>query len=146
MTEGSLLKKFLLEYSKLGSRLFRNNIGKAWTGIRVGPVKETKTVTIYSGDMILRKARPFNAGLAKGSSDLIGWTTVQITPNMVGKSIAVFTACEVKTGKLKATKEQAAFVRTVNEHGGIGVVARKLEDLFKVMMQFKMGDRNEDRH
>jgi len=147
MTEGGLLKKFLLEYSRLGLRLFRNNVGKPWSGKRIGPFKETKTITVNKGDVLLKNARPFHAGLVKGSSDLIGWSTMLITPHMVGKKVAVFTACEVKTKNMKPTKEQTAFVRAVNNQGGIGVIAYDIEDLLKVLTQFKNGDNsNESRH
>lgn len=146
MSEGSLLRKFLLEYTRVGSRLFRNNTGMAWTGKREGPVKRTMQVILQPGDMVLRRARPFHSGFPKGSSDLIGWTQVQITPDMVGKHVAVFTAAEVKTGKLKATVEQKAFIRTVNEAGGIGVVARKLKDLFDAARNYIGGDNENTRH
>jgi len=147
MKEGGLLKKFLLEYSKLGSRLFRNNTGKPWTGQRIGPFKAKQNILVDKGDVLLKRARPFHAGLVKGSSDLIGWTTMTVGPGMLGKKVAVFTACEVKTGKLKATKEQLAFVRAVNNSGGIGVIAYNLEDLLKIVTQFRNGDNtNESRH
>ena len=35
------------------------------------------------------------------SSDLVGWTSVVITPAMVGKTVAVFTAIEVKPETFK---------------------------------------------
>jgi hypothetical protein len=34
-------------------------------------------------------------GLCLGSSDLIGWTIREITPDMVEKKVAVFTAIQV---------------------------------------------------
>jgi hypothetical protein len=74
-------------------------------------------------------------GLCKGSSDLIGWTPVTITEDMVGKKIAVFTAIEVKlnkNGKYKATDLQKAFISAVNNAGGFAGVAdcnKDLEDI-----------------
>ena len=68
--------------------LFRANVGKAWTGKK----------TIYCGDMItLHEARPFSTGLPIGFPDLFGLRTVEITPEMVGKKLAVFAFIEVKT-------------------------------------------------
>jgi hypothetical protein len=64
------------------------------------------------------------AGLHKGSSDLIGWKTVEITPDMVGQHVAIFTAVEVKTGSGRTTAEQEQFLQAVRAAGGIGVVMR----------------------
>lgn len=147
MAEAALLKKFMLEYTKLGSRLFRNNVGMAWAGQNHGPEKTKRTVTVNPGDIILRKARPFHGGFPKGSSDLIGWTTIEITPDMVGRECAIFTAVEAKTQYVSATSQQKAFVRTVNTSGGIAVIARKLEDLLAAVSSFKNGgEKNEARH
>ena len=49
------------------------------------------------------KGQPIKAGWgANGASDLIGFTTVEITPEMVGQKAAIFTAIEVKreTGRV----------------------------------------------
>ena len=42
-----------------------------------------------------RSGRWVQFGLAKGSSDLIGFKTVEITPEMVGEKVAVFCSIEV---------------------------------------------------
>ena len=144
--EGALLKKFLLEYSRRGGRLFRNNTGMGWTGKTRGPTRQVVTVTLEPGDMVIRKARPFHAGFPKGSSDLIGWTAVQITPNMIGKTVAVFTAVEAKTENVSVTKEQKSFINAVNESGGIATVARKLQDMFDAMTNYIGGHDDEARH
>lgn len=142
--ENALLKEFLLSYSKAGHRLFRNNVGMGWTGKTSGPVKQQQAVKLNPGDLVLRGGRPFHAGFPKGASDLIGFTTVQITPDMVGNQVAVFTAVEAKTKHVSATSEQKAFVNLVNFSGGIGVIARKLEDIFKAVSDFKGGQANEN--
>lgn len=146
MAEGALLKKFMLEYSKIGSRLFRANSGRAWTGKSVGPFKESKKVDVYPGDILIRKARPFH-GMQAGTSDLIGWTTIQITPDMIGQSAAIFTAAELKTAGTATTQKQHAYIRTVNEAGGIGVIAKQLDDLLKAVSTFKnRGSENENQN
>lgn len=129
MKESTLLREIMLAMTKLGNRVFRNNVGMGWTGKTSGPAKTLSTVTINPGDILIRKARPFHAGLCKGSSDLIGWTSIQITPDMVGNSAAIFTAYELKTPKVRVTREQQNFIDAVNNSGGIGKVIRKLEDL-----------------
>ena len=72
--------------------------------------------------------RPVQFGLAKGSSDLIGWTTRTITPDMVGQRIAVFTSIEVKTATGRLRPEQRQWLDAVAAAGGIAGVARSVED------------------
>jgi hypothetical protein len=66
-------------------------------------------------------------GLVKGSSDLIGWTAIEITPEMVGRKVAVFTACEVKSERGRVSKEQQNFIDQVNAQGGVAFVARSAD-------------------
>ena len=67
-------------------------------------------------------------GLGNGSSDLIGWKSVQVTEDMVGKKIAVFTAIEVKTETGVVSDDQEDFIKDVTNAGGIGIVAKSLEE------------------
>lgn len=102
--ETNIANRLRAEASARGDRLFRNNRGKFRT---------------------MDGLRTVEAGLsAKGSSDLIGWTRVKITPDMVDSEIAVFTAVEVKTSKGKISKEQQDFIDAVNAAGGIGKIVR----------------------
>jgi hypothetical protein len=105
--ENNLIKKILIDRSKLGAVLFRNNTGVGFAG---------------------NPPRKIRYGLAKGSSDLIGWTVRIITPEEVGKKVAIFTAIEVKTGRLKPTPEQENFLRVVRESGGIAEVIYEREN------------------
>lgn len=96
-------------------RLFRNNVGMAWVGQVLNQTSTTITLVNY---------RPLHAGLVKGSSDLIGWHSIEVTPEMVGKRIAVFTAIEVKaSSKSRRSPEQMAFIQSVHTHGGYAGVA-----------------------
>lgn len=114
MNEKRLLDQIRIDHTPRG-RLFRNNVGTGWTG---------KTTRLPDG-VLIKNARPLRAGLVRGSSDLVGWTIREITPEMVGERIAVFTAVEVKTGKVQVTKEQKRFLEAVASAGGIAVVARE---------------------
>jgi hypothetical protein len=87
-------------------RLFRNNTG---------------TLRDQNG-------RPVTFGLARGSADLIGWTTRTITPDMVGQRIAVFTSIEVKTPTGRVSPEQRQWLEAVQAAGGIAGVARSVAD------------------
>ena len=66
-------------------------------------------------------------GLCAGSSDLIGFTTVTITPDMVGQQLAVFTAIEVKD-RGRPTPEQLRFIDAVRAAGGRAGVARSVDE------------------
>lgn len=68
-------------------------------------------------------------GLHPGSSDLIGWRSVTVTPDMVGKRLAVFLAVEVKRPGKNPTREQQNFIDAVNRSGGTASVARSVEDV-----------------
>ena len=72
-------------------------------------------------------------GLCKGSSDLIGWRTVKITPDMIGKDIAVFTAIEIKTKRGAVSKEQKNFLVKLLLAGGIAGVARSEDEAIKLL-------------
>lgn len=128
MKEGNVIDRVMLEISKLKCRLFRNNTGMGWSG---------ELLRKKEGTVTLGNARPLHAGLVKGSSDLIGWTTVTVTPEMVGKEVAVFTAMEVKTGKLSPTKEQANFLQRVNDAGGIAGVAHSPEEAAGILKKYR---------
>lgn len=68
-----------------------------------------------------------------GGADLIGWTPVVITPDMIGRTVAVFTACEVKSAKGKPTDAQVNFIGAVQKAGGFAGVARSVADLLAIV-------------
>ena len=109
------------------ANIFRANIGQAWQG---EPIRTSapRTVTLQPGDVLLRNARPFSTGLPKGFSDLFGFKRRVITPEDVGKTLAVFCALEIKTKTGRVTPEQEAFVRAVQKAGGHAGIARSVED------------------
>ena len=115
--EENTVQKSALEYGEVepSCTWFRNNTG----ALRVG-------------------RRFVKFGLCKGSSDIIGYTSVKITPAMVGKNVAVFTAIEIKKpGEKKATVEQEDFVLNVREAGGIGFVADTLDIIINEIKKWK---------
>jgi hypothetical protein len=77
-------------------------------------------------------ASPVKYGLVEGGSDLIGWRTVIITPEMIGKPVALFLALEVKTATGKPTPEQENFIRAVRKAGGLAGVVRSCDDAIGV--------------
>lgn len=108
------------------TRLFRNNVAFAYVGRVINRTPQSITLADW---------RPLHAGLCKGSSDLIGWNSVEITPDMVGKRIAVFTAIEVKAKNGRTSPEQIQFLRTVNEFGGAAGIATTPEDAQKIIQK-----------
>lgn len=110
--------------SNIGARIFRNNVALAWTGNKVVHIKQKTTIMLDNGDVIIRGARPIHAGLCEGSSDYIGFFPTIITDDMVGKKVAIFTACEVKTKIGRVSEKQKIFIDVVKSAGGIAFVAR----------------------
>lgn len=112
MSEMAVLRRILEACARGEVRLFRNNVGAL----------EDKT------------GRVVRYGLCKGSSDLIGYRTVEITPDMVGQRLAVFVALEVKD-KGRLTAEQAQFLEVVRRAGGIAAEVRSVEDAERSLRQ-----------
>jgi hypothetical protein len=106
MTEQQIQQHIRLTCSTGSTRLFRNNTG---------------TLRDQHG-------RPVSFGLCKGSADLIGWRTVTVTPEMVGQQVAVFTSIEVKAASGRLRPEQRQWLDAVQAAGGIGGVARSVDD------------------
>lgn len=123
MNETNITKTIQLALPS-NTRMFRNNTGTGWQGTRMPSP---------AGLVILKDARPLNAGLCVGSSDLIGWTTVKITPEMVGREVAIFTAVEVKAIRGRATADQINFIDQVRKAGGLAGVARSPEEARKII-------------
>lgn len=125
--EKGLINDILVAASRLGRRLFRVNTGLGWIG-RAERFSKQTFVKVMAGDVVIRAARPLHAGLCEGGSDIIGWTPIEITPEMIGRKVAVFTAIEVKTENVRTTKEQANFIDAVKKDGGFARVARSVEE------------------
>lgn len=111
-----------------GVCLFRNNVGQGWAGKAYIHRGAPFRAEIRGGDVIVRQARPLQSGLCVGSSDLIGWRTITITPDMVGQTIAQFVASEVKAENGKLTEEQIAFINAVHSAGGFACVPRSVDE------------------
>lgn len=117
--------------SDLGARLFRQNSGMAWAGV-AAKYHRRQQIWVDAGDVIVKSARPFHAGIT-GMSDLGGWMTVEVTPEMVGTKVAVYVAGEVKTEDGKPTSDQKHFMAAVRKAGGYAGVIRNEDDLTKLL-------------
>lgn len=127
MSEKKILNDIMVAHSAKGGRLFRNNTGKGWTG-RSTRIERSGHHHLERGDVVIKNARRLHYGLCKGSHDLIGWTPVKISKEMIGQTLAVFTSVEAKTGKLKPTKEQVNFGFQVKEAGGLQAVVYSVDE------------------
>ena len=128
MSEKKTINDVLIEASKRGWKLFRQNTGEGWAG-KMFRSPMPCSVRMNPTDVLIRNAAPLKAGLCKGSSDIIGWKPVVITPDMVGKTVAIFTAIEVKYGTTRITEEQQNFVDQVNKHGGLAKIIYGVNEL-----------------
>lgn len=98
---------------------FRANVGSAWAG---------KATRMGGGAVVIENARPFSTGLPPGFSDLFGFVPVEITPEMVGQTIATVVAMEVKTATGRVSDKQANFLEAVRKIGGRAGVVRSPAD------------------
>jgi hypothetical protein len=130
MNERDIQSEIQIALSKSGVVNFRNNTGLAWVGIpeRISPRK-----------LILHDPRPLHAGLCKGSSDLIGWESIEITADMVGRKVAIFAACEVKKPgqKVKRGSDQENFLSQLKQAGGIALEAHSVEEALGGVKKWK---------
>jgi len=114
MNETTILQRIRLALGRVpGLRLFRNNVG----GLK---------------DQFGRFVK---FGLNPGSGDLIGWRSVEVTPDMVGKRIAVFTSVEVKTPTGKIRPDQIVWQKNVADAGGIAIIVRSEEEALDAIQQ-----------
>jgi len=118
-SESTILKRVQVAASERGARLMRNNVAKSWVG---------ESIFQADGSVVISNPRRLNAGLAVGSSDLIGWTPQIVTAEMIGRTVAVFTAVETKSRGGRLTTDQALFIKIVKDAGGIAGVCRSVAD------------------
>lgn len=112
MKESNIQQDVRLALSQGGVVTFRNNSGA------------------YEDD----RGRWVKYGIGNpGGSDLIGWRQTVITPDMVGKYVAIFAAVEVKTEYGRVTEAQQNFIDQVNKAGGIAGVVRSAEDALQLL-------------
>lgn len=127
MNETPVQQLVRLEAARMGMMLFRNNSGACRddTGrlIRYGLGNDSEKVN-----------KVFK------SPDLVGFTPLQVTANMVGRKIAVFTGIDCKHSEWKQTKKfddretaQQAFFDVVLDGGGFAGFATGPGDLYRII-------------
>lgn len=126
------MNRIMLAASRAGATMWRNSVGLGWVG---------RVVRRIADRLVLDKPRPIHAGLCKDSSDLIGFTPVVVTPEMVGHTIAVFTALECKLRTGRASPGQVNFITRVQDAGGIAAVVKTPEQAREIVTRCKRGGR-----
>ena len=132
--EQAIQNKIRLKIAKFGT-FFRVNVGQSWVGSKVQRFSAPQTMNVNAGDILLREGRPFKTGLATGTSDILGMTRVTVTPDMVGQTVAVFTAIEVKAVGGKPTEAQEQFINHINTAGGFAGIASTEEEALEIIRQ-----------
>lgn len=104
--ETNIMNKIMLAMSKKGYLIWRNQVGLF------------KTLD----------GRTVNIGI-KGSSDLMAIKPTVITPEMVGQTLAVFVAVEVKTATGRQSEPQKKWQKAVEKLGVKYILARSEDDI-----------------
>lgn len=116
MLEHEIQNKIRLKISaERLATIFRANVGEGYAGEEI--------IKNADGSITIKRPRRFKTGLPTGFPDLFGLKSITITPDMVGKKIAVFAFIEVKQPKKKPTKVQENMIDFLLNNGAIGGVA-----------------------
>lgn len=113
-SEAKLTDRALLKYP----HTFKHDCGKGYQG-KLERVKTSGPIYLEAGETILRNASQFKYGLGVGFGDTIGWSEIVVTPDLVGKTIAIFTSIEIKTKNDKPDRDQIINYFNVRLSGGI---------------------------
>lgn len=135
--ESDLGRKIQVALSAVGARIFRNNVALGWVSSSVYHFKHAgqTTISVKPGDLLMRQARPLHAGLCEGSGDYVGWFPLEITADMVGKKIPVFTSVEVKTAHGRLSGPQINWIQAVKDVGGIAFMCRSEKEAVEKIME-----------
>lgn len=101
-----------------------NDEVKRWANARDGVLYRNRR-----GMVELRSGVRLPIGLGpNGYGDLCGYLTIQITPAMVGRRVAVFAMVESKTEKGRLDDHQLQMIEEVRDAGGIAGCCRSAVD------------------
>jgi hypothetical protein len=88
--------------------IWKNRGGELYTGVLAYNI---------NGNLVL--SQPKEVRLEVAPCNLIGMSQVTVTPEMVGKRLAIFTAIECKSRKTKESARQKDWIEKVKTMGGI---------------------------
>jgi len=108
MRESDIQSQILIALSEAGHYALRVNSGQAWGG----------EVLAHDGSKLLL-AHPTKIMLAPPGTSDIGCKSVTITPEMVGRVVAVMFAVEVKRPGEKPEKHQERYLALMRSRGAV---------------------------
>lgn len=118
--ERDIQRTILLYASEQGVVLFRNPRG-------------VERIAQKSCRSCQATGRVVSYGLCNGASDLIGWSPHVVTPADVGRTVALFTAIEVKAADGRLREDQRAFLAALEKAGAVQGVARSVGDVDEIL-------------
>ncbi len=111
MTESALIRAILVAASHHGARLFRNNVGQ---------LQDIEGRWVRYG-----VCNP-------GGSDLIGWTATGQFLAVEVKAVRIQSASSPMS-RTVTTDDQTRFLAAVRKAGGIGIIARSVDDVISAI-------------
>ena len=127
MNESEIQQRIQIEGPRFNCQLLRNNSGAFRDA-------EGRFVFFGLGNISKKHSDRIK------SSDLIGFTRIVVTPDMVGRTVAIFTAVEVKASdwadgkKFNAREEaQATFIDWIRKAGGFAGFANSIESFKRII-------------
>lgn len=127
ISESALLRTLLIAASEFGARLFRNQVG-------VYRIAQPDCKSCH------RFGRTITSGLGVGSPDLVGWRTITIAPEDVGRQLAVFVGVEAKTDTGRVGEHQRRYLAGLEHAGAVAGVVRSVADLERLLATTGSGD------
>lgn len=122
--EQSIQQRIRIAHSRGPVRLWRNNVGCAWTGktIRITPKNYAIIARQLSpGDIVIKMPRIINFGLCSGSADLVGVKRLR-------SGLGRFVALEIKRPGVRVDKHQAQWLAFMRNMGAIAEVVHSEEE------------------
>lgn len=139
--ENNVMRRSWLALAKVMTTVFRLNTGMAW----ISNLGQRGVRKLEDGSVHILQARPISVGFTypdgkpvKGACDLPGWTEVEITEEMVGCKVAIFTSIESKrTEGGRVSDDQRNWMNAVLRAGGIAGVANSPEAAVDIVRNYK---------
>lgn len=95
--------------------------------------KKYPQIRLWTNASGFDSTRNVRYGLAVGSSDKIGILPTVITPEMVGKTLGIFCAIELKAARGRVSEAQQEFIDKVLAAGGIAGIVKTNADFDKLI-------------